>query len=377
MDSVIDFTQLALQNIWTYGASFVLVMGLLVFIHEWGHFIVARLCGIRVEVFSIGFGKEIYGWTDKVGTRWKIAMIPLGGYVKMFGDSDPASAGHSDEIEVDGHVRHMTEVERSVAFFSKPVWKRSAVVFAGPAINFVFAIIVLSGLYMTQGRPIVPPQVTGVEVGSGAESAGFKPHDIIKAVNGKDIDSFREIQRAIMLTIDSDVTFVVERAGQTLNLTAHPKTVTEYDRFGFAHEKGYLGLMGPANGIDVTQIAKVDDVEVKGDIARAHEALVASMGKEIRVTTELLGEPYEFIIQPPMELNKQLLNPEDKEYNALFLGVKPGDEVIHYNPIHAVGVAIQETWRITADTLKAIGEIVSGTRSTKELGGYPNRGNGR
>ena len=141
MENIFDFLSVAAGNIWTYGVSFLIVLSVLVFIHEWGHYIVARLCGVRVETFSIGFGKEIFGRYDKNGTRWKFAMIPLGGYVKMFGDTDPASTGHKKEVESDeGDARPMTEEERKVAFFSQPVWQRALIVFAGPAINFIFAI---------------------------------------------------------------------------------------------------------------------------------------------------------------------------------------------------------------------------------------------
>lgn len=119
------------NNVWIYGGTFIIILSLLVFVHEWGHYIIARLCGVRVESFSIGFGKEIFGWNDKNGTRWKFSYIPLGGYVKLYGDVDPASAGHTDNVEgEDGEVRQMTEEERQTAFFSKPVWKRAAVVFA-------------------------------------------------------------------------------------------------------------------------------------------------------------------------------------------------------------------------------------------------------
>lgn len=233
MDSLTDMIQLVLGNIWTYGVTFLFVLGLLVFVHEWGHYIVARMCGVRVEVFSIGFGKEIFGWTAKSGTRWKISLFPLGGYVKMFGDSDPASAGHSDEVESEsGQLRTMTQEERSVAFFAKPVWKRALVVFAGPGINYLFAICVLAILYMFVGRPITPPVVSGIEVGSAADKAMFKPHDVIVSLNGSKIDSFDEVRRKAMLTLDGELVFEVDRNGQKVEILATPKkypTLTALD----------------------------------------------------------------------------------------------------------------------------------------------------
>lgn len=373
MDSLTDLVNLGLSNLWTYGVSFLAVLGLLVFVHEWGHFIVARLCGVRVEVFSVGFGKEIFGWTSKTGTRWKISLFPLGGYVKMFGDNDPASAAHSDEIKDDeGEViRHMTEEERKVAFFSKPVWKRAAIVFAGPGINYLFAIVVLSVLYMTMGRPITPPVVSGVEIGSAADKAAFRPHDVILSINGKKVDSFDEVRRVAMLTLDEPIAFEVDRDGQKISISAVPQSITDTDRFGFVHERGYLGLIGPANGIDISQIASVNGVDTAGDIDKAHALIQEALGRDIVISTVVQNKDQQskVLIRPPKDMNPQLTDKSNENYNALFLGTKPGDAVITYNPFKAVAVASYETYRITAETLKAIGQMVAGTRSTKELGG--------
>lgn len=372
MDSLTDMIQLGLGNLWTYGVSFLVVLGLLVFVHEWGHYIIARLCGVRVEVFSIGFGKEIFGWTAKSGTRWKVSLFPLGGYVKMFGDTDPASAGHSDEVTSEtGAVRHMTEAERSVAFFSKPVWKRAAVVFAGPGINYLFAIVVLSVLYMFVGRPITPPVVSGVEIGSAADAAMFRPHDVITSLDGQPIDSFDDIRRKAMLTLDEPITFGVLRDGQAMTISATPKKISEKDRFGFEHERGYLGLIGPANGIDLSQIAFVDGVKTDGNLKKITQLIRKKLDQDVVLATEAQdGEKQtRILVRPPKDMNKDMGDSTKEFGKAVFLGAKPGDAVIHYSPVSAVGVAIHETYSITVETFKAIGQMVVGTRSTKELGG--------
>lgn len=373
MDSLTDMIQLGLANIWTYGVTFLVVLGVLVFVHEWGHYIVARLCGVKVDVFSVGFGKELFGWTAKSGTRWKISLFPLGGYVKMYGDSDPASAGFSDDIILEtGEKRTMTEAERSVAFFAKPVWKRALIVFAGPGINYLFAILLLSGLYMFMGRPITPPVVSGVEIGSAADVATLKPHDVIKTINGKAIDSFDDVRRKAMLTLDEEIVFGIERNGQPITITAMPAKITDTDRFGFTHERGYLGLIGPANGIDIAQITSVNGKPTKGDVAKTQKLLEQHLGQDIVISTSPLGDgvPNQIKIHAPKELNQFVDTAKDsKEPIALILGQKPGDEVVKYSPLAAVGVAISESYRITAETLKAIGQMFMGTRSTKELGG--------
>lgn len=372
MQSILDLGQLVLGSVWTYGVTFLAVLGVLVFVHEWGHYIVARLCGIRVEEFSVGFGKEIWGRTAKSGTRWKIALFPLGGYVKMFGDSDPASAAHSDEItDSDGHVvRHMTAEERQVAFFSKPVWKRALVVFAGPGINFLFAIVLLAGLYMSVGQPVTAPQVTGVEVGTAAERAGFLPHDVVKSVNGKDVVSFDEVRRQVILNLDQTMVFAIERNGSPMTLEATPDKIMETDRFGFSHERGYLGVIGPANGLDMKRIESVDGVATNGDLKKTHELILASLDRPVRIkTTGIDDKTSELHLIAPSDMNPQLKDPANPAYNALFLGVRPGDTVIHYNPIQAMGVAVSETWNISVETLNAVWQMITGTRSAKELGG--------
>lgn len=377
MDSFTDMIQLGLSNIWTYGVTFLVVLGVLVFVHEWGHYIVARLCGVKVDVFSVGFGKEIFGWTAKSGTRWKVSLFPLGGYVKMYGDSDPASAGFSDDILLEtGEKRTMTEAERAVAFFAKPVWKRALIVFAGPGINYLFAIVLLSSLYMFMGRPITPPVVSGVEVGSAADQATLRPHDVIKTLNGQKIDSFDDVRRKAMLTLDEEIVFGIERDGKPITITARPTKITDTDRFGFSHERGYLGLIGPANGIDVAQITSVEGQPTGGDSLKTQKLLQQHLGKDIIISTtaQADGVPNKIKINPPKNLNNFERAAKGgignkKEPVALILGQKPGDQVIKYNPFEAVGVAVTETYRITAETLKAIGQMFMGTRSTKELGG--------
>ena len=196
------------------------------------------------------------------------------------------------------------------------------------------------------------------------------------SINGKPIDSFDEIRRKAMLTLDEEIVFGVRRGDKELTLSAMPQKLTDTDRFGFVHERGYLGFIGPANGIDIGQILSVNGKPTEGNIQKARSLIQKNLGKDIIVSTQMekngstSGKTESHImVRPPKELNAQLSIPESKEYNALFLGAKPGDEVIRYNPVKSVGVAIGETYRITVETLKAIKQMFTGTRSTKELGG--------
>lgn len=357
-------------NVWLYGISFLLVLSLLVFIHEWGHYIVARLCGVKVETFSIGFGKELFGRTDKNGTRWKFSLIPLGGYVKMFGDTDPASAGHDDKVKgKDGKARKLTSAERKVAFYTQPVLQRSLIVFAGPAINFLFAILVLSVLYVSYGKPETPPVVTAVEIGSAADKAGIKPHDEILEINGRKMNRFGDIQRIVTISLDEQMEFLVNRDGETLTVSGMPERKELTDRFGFKHERGFLGILGPGNGISLESIKLLNGKPLPEDEQSKLNAVQKRLGSDFNITLEGYEEDSQFVISPSRERNAEMSDAESTFYNALILSNTPTKEYIAMGPITAVGQATLKTYEITSDSLRALWQIVTGTRSATELGG--------
>jgi regulator of sigma E protease len=216
---------------------FLVVLTVLVFVHELGHYLVARWNGVRVEVFSIGFGPELFGWNNRAGTRWKISAIPLGGYVKMFGDADPASMPGTDLPE-------MTPEEREVAFHHKRLPQRAAVVAAGPVANFIFAIAALTGLFMTVGQPFTPPLIGTVQQGSAAQAAGVKAGDTIVSIDGQPIERFEDVQRIVRLDSGQPLSVVVHRGDQDVTLSVTPKLSEVTDRFGNKHQYGLLGIVG-------------------------------------------------------------------------------------------------------------------------------------
>ncbi len=261
--------------LWNYILPFLFVLGLLVFVHEFGHYWVARRCGVKVESFSIGFGQEIWSTTDAHGTRWRIAVIPLGGYVKMFGDGDvtssrPAQAqasaaaegageaaegnasaaeagGPAEEFAPDGmRVRPMTEEEKAVSFHHKPLAQRTAIVAAGPVANFLFSIVVLTGLFMTEGQPFTPPVLTGVIEDSAAAEAGFEPGDRVLSVNSWSIQRFEDIAQAVRLNPEQQLRIRVERGGEIITLDAQPRVEVITDPNGNEMKIGFLGIQGNA-----------------------------------------------------------------------------------------------------------------------------------
>src|ERR1700731_578965 len=219
-----------------YLLPFLFVLSLVVFFHEFGHFLVARLCGVKILVFSIGFGPELFGFNDRHGTRWKIAGIPLGGYVKFFGDENAASAPDLAAIA------RMTQEQRRESFIDQSVGRRAAIVCAGPLANFVLAIATFASLFAIFGKPSTSPRVDAVQPGSAAEAAGFKPGDLVLTINGRPIESFPDMQQIVSMSADQTLVFEVDRGGTQVTLKATPALKEIKDRFGNVHRQGILGI---------------------------------------------------------------------------------------------------------------------------------------
>ncbi len=373
------------SNAWFYGVVFLIVLSLLVFVHEMGHYLVARWCGVRVEVFSIGFGKELWGRDDIHGTRWKFSMIPLGGYVKLYGDMDPASAKHIDiyKDEKTGKVMHrdkdsgestpFTEEDRSVAFFSKSVGKRAAIVFAGPAINYIFAIIILAGLFTINGEPVTPPSAAGIMAGSSADRAGFEPHDLVLEIDGQKVKSFEDIRRSMMIGLDTQRHFTIQRGERVIDIYASPEKVTDTDRFGFENSRGLLGLVSPQQGIAIADIRKIGAQEfAEGtDVSVIREVLLSKMGSFMKIELNRSGgeKSDALLVSPLAGFNQDLRDPEAEGYDYLILSSVDQSVFIKYSLPMAVVMAVVEAKEITFGTLEALGQMIVGKRSATELGG--------
>lgn len=274
-----------LAGLWNYFVVFLIILTVVVFVHELGHFLVARWNGVKVDVFSIGFGPEIWGFTARSGTRWRISLLPLGGYVKMFGDADAASATGED--------RPMTADEKAVSFRHKRVGQRAAIVFAGPAANFIFAILGLAMMFMVYGQVVTEPVIGQVHPGTAAEEAGLQGGDRIVTVNGTAIERFQDIQRIVRLEIDRPLVLVYERGGTRQSVTARPRIVERKNMMG--------------------DLEKVPVLGISADTASTR--------------------------------------------------------VVSHNPISALGQALRETETMITSTFVGIGQMITGTRDSDELGG--------
>jgi len=270
---------------WYYVIVFLLVLTVLVFVHEWGHFWVARKNKVRVEVFSIGFGPELYGWNDKHGTRWKISAIPLGGYVKMFGEGEEESNGDSSA--------ELTEEEKAVSFHYKTVGQRAAIVAAGPIVNFIFAIFAFAVLAGVIGTATPLAGAGKVMPGSAAEDAGFMSGDKILSINNEDIKYFEDLRRIVTANPEEKLSFVIDRDGAEHTLTATPNAKLRTNEDGVEETVGLLGV----------------------------------------------------------------------EFNPDYI------ELERQGPVSAIWVGIQRTYYVSANILTYVGDMVSGNRSTDDLGG--------
>ena len=216
---------------------FLFVLTVVVFVHEMGHYLVGRWCGIGVKAFSIGFGPELFGFNDRHGTRWKLSAIPLGGYVKFVGDMNATSAPDATEIEA------LTDAERKVAFHTQPIWKRALTVFAGPAFNFLLTIAVFAVMFSIYGRYVSEPLVSEVRPDSPAAIAGFMPGDRFVSVDGTSVESFADVQRLVSGRAGDPIVFVLKRNDKEITTTATPEIMEQPDALGNAVKVGVIGVV--------------------------------------------------------------------------------------------------------------------------------------
>ena len=224
---------------------FLFVLTVVVFVHEMGHYLVGRWCGIGIRAFSIGFGPELFGFNDSRGTRWKLCAIPLGGYVKFVGDMNATSSQPSAE-----DLETLTDAERKVAFHTQPIWKRAATVLAGPVFNFLLTIAVFAVLFSLYGRPVFEPMVAAVTAGSPAERAGILPGDRFVSVDGSKVETFADVQRLVSGRAGDAITFIMLRDGKEVTVTATPEPMEQEDALG---NKVKVAVIGVVNNKEVGQ----------------------------------------------------------------------------------------------------------------------------
>ena len=362
--------------------AFLIVLTIVVFVHEMGHFLVARWCGVKISTFSIGFGKEIAHRYDKHGTRWRIAWVPLGGYVKFAGDQNGASVPSREAIAA------MSEEERAGSFHTKPLWQRAAVVAAGPIANFLLAIAIYAGIYSTVGRVTHIARVDIVTPGSPAAKAGFQPGDIVKKVDGSAIAGITELRRIEQFSGGTALTFTVERGGREVRLTATPEMKRVKVSVGGTAKIGVLGietiLTPPRVGNVMSDSAAAAAGLQKGDLVKSisgakirsfndlAKIVQAAPGKPLDVVIERNGSELKLVVTPkPVKLTNKKTG---KTVEVGRFGISAYRDMSawtfkRYDPLSALWLGTKETYSIIARTLGYVGDIFKGKQSADQLGG--------
>ena len=265
--------------------AFILVIGPLVFVHEMGHYLAGRLFGIHSEAFAIGFGREVAGFTDRRGTRWKFGWLPLGGYVKFAGDMNPASQPDAAWLALPAEQRERT-------FQAKPVWQRAIVVAAGPAVNFLVAIFILGGFALAYGDPRTPPTVGVIEAGSAAAVAGLRTGDRVVRLAGREVETFEDMVGIVKIRAGERVRLDYVRGDQPRSADLVIGTRRERDRFGNEYRFGRLGVGAAAPVVEPVSILEAPAVAIRrtGDIV---SLMVETLGQVVtgRRSVAELGGP--------------------------------------------------------------------------------------
>ena len=228
---------------------FIILILVVVFIHEYGHYYFAKKYGVGVTDFSIGFGKEIFGWNDKSGTRWKICWIPLGGYVKFFGDRNVFSQADHAEI-----LKKYNEEQREKLFILKPLYQRAIIVAAGPIANFILAAVIFLFIYMFVGKDFTPAVINEVQIESPAEEAGLKKNDIILEIDGTEVKSILDVSKLITMSTSEFIDFTVSRYDQEVMVKVKPNIIASEDNLGNKMNKRVVGILLRAQNDNVNHV---------------------------------------------------------------------------------------------------------------------------
>jgi regulator of sigma E protease len=368
-----DFIGFVTNNILT----FIVIMTLLVFVHEWGHYWIGVRNGVKAEVFSVGFGRELFGWTSpKTGTRWKISILPLGGYVKFLGDSNPTGAGAVDD--------RLSEEERKRAFHTQPLVVRAAVVAAGPVANLLLAVVLMFVLLMTFGRPFTPPQIVVPAGASPAAMAGLRSGDVVTEIAGRSVDSFEDIVGTAHLYPGVPISIVFTRDGKTYYRSITPAPRLLVDRFKNEHRMGDLGIdsvqalpivgrVFPGSAAEQAGLHGGDRiVDIEGtriDYFMDIPGIIRQRpGQPTKIRIERKGETIEITAMPVAE---QVRQPDGTTRIEGRLGFSSplAAQVKRFGPLEAASQSVVEVWHMSGTIYTVLKQIVLGLRPANEIGG--------
>jgi regulator of sigma E protease len=363
--------------------AWIFVLVVVVFIHELGHFLVARWCGVNVSAFSIGFGREIVGYTDKKGTRWKLGWLPLGGYVKFMDDENGASVPSHEKLA------KMTEAERAGAFHAKPLWQRAAVVAAGPMANFLSAIVIFAAVGMISGTVVVPPEIALVTQGAG-EKSGFKDGDIPVSVDGVPVANVAAFEAAIARAKKRELAVEVLRDGTPQKLTARPERKCARLPSGQPTDTASLAVtFNPVNDRQLLlikpQTAAMAAGLVTGDLVlRVDGRAISSFNELSQIIAEAPGKKLAFDIRrsgseltlPVTPRQQTVCDGFGSTDTRGIIGIRPNANpqalpVTFPGPLEALRNGVEQTYLVASTTLGYMRDVVLGLKPLDKLGGLP------
>ena len=356
MDLLVD----KLNYIW----PFLAVITPVVFFHELGHYLVARLNGVRVEVFAVGFGPELLGINDRHGTRWKLCALPLGGYVKFHGDADVASSSAKEE---DGPPP-------PDSFFAKSVGRRSAIAFAGPMANLLLAAAIFAIFFIVVGQRYTPVEIGTVRAGSPAAVAGLQPGDRLVELNGSRVERFEELEFALLQSLGEPITLAIERGGAELEFAVKPEIIEVLDAFDRPQQLGDIGVR-PFMPASVSQVVADSPAERGGlqagdDIVRIGDVAIESFDHLRSIVERSAGMPLTFVVERGGREETLTVIPNDVNGTGR-VGVYPQDQSAFRDLGigESIWAGVEHTYALAAANLRAVGQMIVGTRSTEQLSG--------
>ena len=355
MDLLVD----KLNYIW----PFLAIITPVVFFHELGHYLVARINGVRVEVFAVGFGPELFGVDDRHGTRWKLCALPLGGYVKFAGDADATSTA----AEGDGPPP-------PDSFYAKSVGKRSAIAFAGPFANLLLAAAIFAVFFVVVGQRYTPVEIGTVRVGSPAAVAGLEPGDRLVELDGSRVDRFEELQFTLLQSVGEPITLAVERGGEQLEFTVKPEIIEVLDAFDRPQQLGDIGVR-PFTPASVAQVVVGSPAESGGlqagdKIIRIGDVAIESFDHLRSIVEQSAGIPLAFVVERSGSEVALTVTPNDVNGTGR-IGVYPEEQTAFRDlgVAESIWAGVEHTYALAAANLRAIGQMIVGARSTEQLSG--------
>ncbi len=354
--------------VFRYGVVTAVSLALIILIHEFGHYMAARAFGVKVTKFSIGFGKEIWGRTDKKGTRWSLSRLPIGGYVAIFGDVDPADPVIWDAESKE--KRRLTEEELAVAFCTRKVWQRMIIVAAGPGINVFLAFTLLAGLFMVRGVTVTPPVVNGIAIGTASYEAGFQLGDRILEMDGRKINDFEEIYKVTTKDWTNPHKYKVLRNGEVIEITMTAREMNLTDRKGRKWEgRGKIGMLNATNAY-FDQMVKIDGIETRKDPDKARKLLLERLDKVVEIEYDLTDDGEDvFIGKFPSAYNGHLEDPKHRYYDRIFSNDINKIEYARKDIFSAYGRAADQIWRGMKTTVGLFAVLYKGRTEEPIVGG--------